>query len=53
MTGNAKTDVSDTGCAWVQPIRLTQEEIETLTDGTLRQVLAHNITWKDHCHIDD
>ena len=42
----------DTSCYWVQPIWLDRAEIDHMTDGTLRQILTHNETWKKKCNGD-
>lgn len=48
-TGPAKPVVVDTSCDWVGPIWLDKSEIDVMTDGTLRQILSHNETWKKKC----
>ena len=35
------------GCEWVVPILVSQQD--DLTDGTARQILAHNETWSHIC----
>ena len=35
------------GCEWVQPIYISRADV--LTDGTARQVLAHNEAWQAIC----
>lgn len=42
-----KTVVIDTACKWVQPILISKKDV--LTDGTARQILAHNETWSKNC----
>lgn len=32
--------VTDGGCSWVEPIRVSREDV--LTDGTVEQILNHN-----------
>ena len=34
-------------CAWVKPIYISK--LDVLTDGTVRQILAHNETWAREC----
>lgn len=41
------TVVVDTACNWVQPILVSKDDV--LTDGTARQLLAHNETWLKTC----
>lgn len=41
------TEVVDAGCDWTRPIFVSQFDV--LTDGTARQVLAHNETWARRC----
>jgi hypothetical protein len=50
MTGQEKTVTIDTSCDWVVPIWLDRTEVDHMTDGTLRQILAHNETWKEKCN---
>jgi hypothetical protein len=35
------------GCEWVKPIYVSRTD--ALTDGTARQILAHNESWKAVC----
>jgi len=42
--------VIDTSCQWVTPIYISKKDV--LTDGTSRQILAHNETWKGFCKKD-
>ena len=49
---NGPVQVIDTSCDWVQPIWLDRTEIDHMTDGTLRQILTHNETWKKKCNDD-
>ena len=37
----------DAACKWVQPILISKKDV--LTDGTARQILAHNETWSKNC----
>ncbi len=39
--------VTDSGCLWAGPIYVSRADY--LTDGTARQVLAHNETWAKVC----
>ncbi len=39
--------VTEGACAWVKPIYVS--ESDGLTDGTVRQILAHNETWERNC----
>ena len=41
------TDGRATDCAWARPIYVSRSD--TLTDGTARQILAHNETGKTMC----
>lgn len=45
-TGTA-TRYVDTSCAWVEPIRPSKYDV--LTDGTARQILNHNESWRAVC----
>lgn len=49
---NGPATVTDTSCEWVQPIWMDRSEIDHMTDGTLRQILAHNEAWKKKCNGD-
>ena len=49
---NGPVQVIDTSCYWVQPIWMDAGEIDHMTDGTLRQILTHNETWKKKCSGD-
>lgn len=37
-----KTEVIDTACNWVKPIMLLRSEVDSLSEETKRQILAHN-----------
>jgi len=45
-----KPVVIDTGCKWNRPILISKSD--NLTDGTARQILAHNETWNANCAED-
>lgn len=38
---------TDGACSWVKPIYVSKSD--QLTDGTARQILAHNETWERVC----
>ncbi|NYT44612.1 hypothetical protein H0A64_07200 [Alcaligenaceae bacterium] len=40
-------EIVDLGCFWTAPIRVADADI--LTDGTAKQMLAHNQAWNEHC----
>lgn len=42
-----KTTIIDTACDWVKPIFVSGSD--NLTDGTARQILAHNKTYVANC----
>lgn len=42
-----KPVIVDTGCKWNKPIYVSKEDI--LTEGTARQILAHNEIWELNC----
>ncbi|ARP89836.1 hypothetical protein CAL14_05645 [Bordetella genomosp. 9] len=42
-----KTRVIDTGCTWAKPIYVDPADV--LTDGTARQILAHNLAGAKNC----
>ncbi|WP_172728733.1 hypothetical protein [Kluyvera cryocrescens] len=48
-TGPAKAEVIDTGCDWVTPIYLTDNDITVMDKQTKRDVLAHNKSWQANC----
>lgn len=48
-TGPAKVEVIDTGCDWVNAIRLTEHDIEVMDRQTKRDILAHNKSWQANC----
>lgn len=39
--------VIDTACKWVKPVFISKQDV--LTDGTARQILAHNETYLINC----
>lgn len=39
--------VTEGACGWVKPIYVSKSD--SLTDGTVRQILAHNETWARIC----
>jgi hypothetical protein len=41
--------VVDTGCDWVKPIFLTDQDIDVLNRQTKKDILAHNKAWKANC----
>jgi hypothetical protein len=47
--GSVRTELQtvDTACEWVRPIRIAKAD--ALTDGTARQILAHNNAWLHAC----
>ena len=47
VSGGRVTEVVDAGCDWTRSIFVSQFDV--LTDGTARQVLAHNETWARRC----
>lgn len=48
LTGCAiNTRVTDTGCLWTRTITVSQADV--LSDGTARQILAHNETRERVC----
>lgn len=42
--------VTEGACVWVKPIYVSKSD--ALTDGTARQILAHNETWAANCPKD-
>ena len=48
-TGPAEVRAIDTSCDWVRPIMLASTEVDAMTAESLRQILAHNETWKEKC----
>lgn len=48
-TPETETKVIDTGCQWTFTIQPTLGEIESMTDGTKRQILTHNKRREKHC----
>jgi len=46
-TVQTKPVVIDTACKWVQPIYISKDDV--LTDGTARQILAHNKAYVVAC----
>ena len=49
QTGPAKVEVIDTGCDWVNVIRLTEHDIEVMDRQTKKDILAHNKAWQANC----
>lgn len=45
------TEVVDAGCDWTRPVYVSRFDV--LTDGTARQILAHNETWLRRCGKED
>lgn len=50
-SGGRATEVVDAGCDWTRPVLVSQFDV--LTDGTARQILAHNETWALRCGKED
>ncbi|WMB13476.1 hypothetical protein QPR60_13470 [Enterobacter hormaechei] len=50
QTGPEKVKVIDTGCDWVNVIRLTEHDIEVMDRQTKKDVLAHNKSVQANCH---
>lgn len=48
-TSGKEIEVTDTSCQWVAPIYISKNDV--LTDGTARQILAHNKTWETFCDV--
>jgi hypothetical protein len=42
-----KTRVIDTGCDWTKPIYVDSADV--LSDGTAKQILAHNLAGAKNC----
>ncbi|RZN54891.1 hypothetical protein D9736_03870 [Escherichia sp. E10V10] len=51
QTGPAKVELIDTGCDWVRPIYLTENDITVMDKQTKRDVLVHNRAWKSNCSV--
>ncbi|WP_410736104.1 hypothetical protein [Citrobacter freundii] len=51
QTGPAKVELIDTGCDWVRPIYLTENDITVMDKQTKRDVLAHNRVWTSNCSV--
>ncbi|CAM6780583.1 Lipoprotein [Leclercia adecarboxylata] len=49
QTGPAKVELVDTGCDWVNVIRLTEHDIEVMDRQTKKDVLAHNKSVRANC----
>lgn len=47
VTPGPETKIVDTACAWTKPIYVSKSDI--LTDGTARQIVAHNETGAAIC----
>ncbi|HGY3718852.1 TPA: hypothetical protein ACNVDX_004553 [Citrobacter gillenii] len=41
--------VIDTACDWVNPIYLTDQDIDVLDRQTKKDILAHNKAWQANC----
>jgi hypothetical protein len=39
--------VTSGGCEWARPVYVSRSDV--LTDGTARQILTHNETWRRVC----
>jgi hypothetical protein len=50
-SGGRVTEVVDAGCDWTRPVLVSRFDV--LTDGTARQILAHNETWALRCGKED
>ena len=48
-TGPAKVELIDTGCDWVKPIYLTENDIAVMDKQTKRDVRAHNKAGQANC----
>lgn len=46
-TAGPEIKIVDTGCDWTRPIYMSRADI--LTDGSARQILAHNETGAARC----
>ena len=53
QTGPAKVEVIDTGCDWVNFIRLTEHDIEVMDRQTKKDVLAHNKSVQANCQTNE
>lgn len=42
--------VVDTACDWVEPIYLTDHDIEVMNFQTKKDILAHNKSWVRNCN---
>ncbi|CAM7133512.1 Lipoprotein [Enterobacter intestinihominis] len=49
VTNGSVPVVVDTGCDWVKPILLTDQDIDVLDRQTKKDILAHNKAWKANC----
>ncbi|ESM80485.1 hypothetical protein L384_03360 [Enterobacter sp. MGH 38] len=49
VTNGSVPVVVDTGCDWVKPIFLTDQDIDVLDRQTKKDILAHNKAWKANC----
>ncbi|MDE9575221.1 hypothetical protein L2106_17680 [Citrobacter portucalensis] len=49
QTGPAKVEIIDTGCDWVKPIYLTDNDIAAMDKQTKKDILAHNKAWQQNC----
>jgi len=41
--------VIDTGCEWVRPIYVSDQDIDVMSGPTQRAILGHNETWELNC----
>ncbi|QDH45630.1 hypothetical protein AAM22_gp55 [Pantoea phage vB_PagM_AAM22] len=47
--GPVKPVIVDTACNWVQPIYLTEQDVQVMDMQTKRAVLAHDEKWSVNC----
>jgi hypothetical protein len=45
--GTSGPAISAGGCEWAKPVFVSRQDV--LTDGTARQILAHNEAWERVC----
>lgn len=43
--------VTDTGCEWVNPIYVSDHDIDVMSAPTQRAILGHNETWERNCKL--
>ncbi|MDI0849799.1 hypothetical protein NEL43_07025 [Escherichia coli] len=53
QTGPAKVELIDTGCDWINVIRLTEHDIEVMDRQTKKDILAHNKAWQANCQTSE